>query len=198
MEAGLRVTFSLSGIFQVTLEVEQFPEALDPKHDDRAGRARLEADAPGAALPDAHGSSEHGLGGDLAPPRLLRHEEKLDGRKAPISFRIVALVLQKAPGLDADLVEFGLLSNVLRGDGSDESRRWRKGCTGLYGASRRRCALADGVRPAKIHDAARGRAVSRRGRTPCTARARARLRPRSGSGARATARRRRTTRRAAV
>ena len=63
----MRVTFSLSGIFQLALEVEQVPEALDPKHDDRAGRARLEADAPGAALPDAHGSSEGVLVGDLAP-----------------------------------------------------------------------------------------------------------------------------------
>ena len=87
----MRVTFSLSGIFQLALEVEQVPEALDPKHDDRVGRARLEADAPGAALPDAHGSSEGVLGGDLAVRALLRLEEGFDGRNAPVSFRVVAL-----------------------------------------------------------------------------------------------------------
>ena len=76
---------SLSGIFQFALEVEQVPEALDPKHDDRAGRARLEADAPGAALPDAHGSSQGGLG-TVAPRRgLLRLGEDVDGRLAPFS-----------------------------------------------------------------------------------------------------------------
>ena len=39
--------------------------------------------------------------------------------------------------------------SVLRGDGSDESRRWRMSCTGLYGAPRRECALADGFRPTR-------------------------------------------------
>ena len=106
---------SLSGIFQFALEVEQVPEALDPKHEDRAGRARLEADAPGAALPDAHGSSQGVLVADFAVPSLLRREEDLDGRNAPVSSRVVALVLQPVPDPDADLVEFGFLSNVLRG-----------------------------------------------------------------------------------
>ena len=55
--------FSRSGIYEFALQVEQVPEALDPKHDERASRARLEADAPGATLPDAHGSSQVVLGG---------------------------------------------------------------------------------------------------------------------------------------